>query len=82
MRPLEVECLMLYDRFKPEFLNRLDDIIMFKPLTNKEITKIIDIFLKDIQDRLRDRNITLVVTEDAKELMAKEGYDPIYGARP
>ncbi|NOH17189.1 ATP-dependent chaperone ClpB [Clostridium cochlearium] len=72
----------LKDRFKPEFLNRLDDIIMFKPLTNKEITKIIDIFLKDIQDRLRDRNITLVVTEDAKELMAKEGYDPIYGARP
>jgi ATP-dependent Clp protease ATP-binding subunit ClpB len=72
----------LKSRFKPEFLNRLDDIIMFKPLTNKEITKIIDIFLKDINNRLKDRNISLVVTEEAKELMAKEGYDPVYGARP
>ncbi|RXI40830.1 ATP-dependent chaperone ClpB [Clostridium tetani] len=72
----------LKDRFKPEFLNRLDDIIMFKPLTNREITKIIDIFLQDIQNRLKDRNITLIVTENAKELMAKEGYDAIYGARP
>ena len=72
----------LKDRFKPEFLNRLDDIIMFKPLTNKEITKIIDIFLQDIQGRLKDKNITLVVTENAKELMGKEGYDPVYGARP
>ncbi|BDR74708.1 ATP-dependent chaperone ClpB [Clostridium tetani] len=72
----------LKDRFKPEFLNRLDDIIMFKPLTNREITKIIDIFLQDIEDRLKDRNITLIVTENAKELMAKEGYDAIYGARP
>lgn len=72
----------LKDRFKPEFLNRLDDIIMFKPLTNREITKIIDIFLQDIENRLKDRNITLIVTENAKELMAKEGYDAIYGARP
>lgn len=72
----------LKDRFKPEFLNRLDDIIMFKPLTNREITKIIDIFLQDIENRLKDRNITLIVTENAKEFMAKEGYDAIYGARP
>ena len=72
----------LKDRFKPEFLNRLDDIIMFKPLANKEITKIIDIFLQDIQNRLEEKNITVSVTEEAKELMVKEGYDPIYGARP
>ena len=72
----------LKNRFKPEFLNRLDDIIMFKPLTSNEITKIIDIFLMSIEDRLKDRNINLKVTQGAKELMAKEGYDPVYGARP
>ncbi|MBM7871790.1 ATP-dependent Clp protease ATP-binding subunit ClpB [Clostridium pascui] len=69
-------------RFKPEFLNRLDDIIMFKPLSNNQITKIIDIFLEDIRHRLSDRNIGLEITEKAKELMAEEGYDPVYGARP
>ncbi|GAA0726814.1 ATP-dependent chaperone ClpB [Clostridium malenominatum] len=72
----------LKGRFKPEFLNRLDDIIMFKPLTKDEITKIIDIFLVSIEGRLKDRNISLSVTERGKELMGKEGYDPIYGARP
>ncbi|WP_186431233.1 ATP-dependent chaperone ClpB [Clostridium sp. BSD9I1] len=72
----------LKSRFKPEFLNRLDDIIMFKPLSNNQITKIIDIFLEDIRHRLSDRNIGLEITEKAKELMAEEGYDPIYGARP
>lgn len=69
-------------RFKPEFLNRLDDIILFKPLSTGEIKYIIDIFLEDIRKRLRDRNISINITERAKELMAKEGYDPIYGARP
>ena len=70
------------ERFKPEFLNRLDDIIMFKPLSTKEITKIIDIFLEDIRKRLKEKNIEIKVTEKVKELMAKEGYDPVYGARP
>lgn len=69
-------------RFKPEFLNRLDDIIMFKPLTNNEIGKIIDIFLIDIIKRLKEKNMTLTVTDKAKELMEKEAYDPLYGARP
>jgi len=69
-------------RFKPEFLNRLDDIILFKPLSIGEIKYIIDIFLEDIRKRLRDRNISINVTEIAKELMAREGYDPVYGARP
>lgn len=72
----------LKGRFKPEFLNRLDDVIMFKPLESSEIKKIIDIFLEDIRNRLKERNISLKVTDAAKELMAAEGYDPIYGARP
>jgi len=72
----------LKGRFKPEFLNRLDDVIMFKPLESSEIKKIIDIFLEDIRSRLQERNISLKVTDAAKELMAVEGYDPIYGARP
>ena len=69
-------------RFKPEFLNRLDDIIMFKPLAGNEIEKIIDIFLEEIKDRLREKNISLEITKEAKALIAREGYDPVYGARP
>ncbi|MBP2033746.1 ATP-dependent Clp protease ATP-binding subunit ClpB [Clostridium algifaecis] len=69
-------------RFKPEFLNRLDEIIMFKPLNTDEIKSIIDIFLEDIKNRLKDKNISINITEMAKETMAKEGYDPVYGARP
>lgn len=69
-------------RFKPEFLNRLDDIILFKPLTNEGIKKIVDIFLRDVRKRLEDRNITLKVTDKAKEFLGQEGYDPVYGARP
>ena len=69
-------------KFKPEFLNRLDDIIMFKPLNTEEIKFIIDIFLRNIENRLKDRSISLIVEESAKEVMAREGYDPVYGARP
>ena len=69
-------------RFKPEFLNRVDDIIMFKPLSENGITKIIDIFVNEVANRLRDRNITLDVTPEAKHILAVEGYDPVYGARP
>lgn len=69
-------------KFKPEFLNRLDDIILFKPLTTKEIEKIIEIFLENVRQRLQDKEIALVVSEKAEELMAFEGYDPVYGARP
>jgi len=67
----------LKGRFKPEFLNRIDDIILFKPLSSNEIKKIIDIFLEDIRKRLNERNISIKVTEAAKELMAVEGYEPI-----
>lgn len=72
----------LRNKFKPEFLNRVDDIIMFKPLSEEGIKKIIDIFLDEVRARLVDKNIKLEVTEEAKNVLAKEGYDPIYGARP
>ncbi|WP_138207362.1 ATP-dependent chaperone ClpB [Haloimpatiens lingqiaonensis] len=70
------------NRFKPEFLNRLDDIIMFKPLTDEEIEGIVEIFLRDIRRRLAEKNIALEVTKKAMNLMAKEGFDGVYGARP
>ncbi|KGN01235.1 ATP-dependent chaperone ClpB [Clostridium botulinum] len=69
-------------RFKPEFLNRIDDIILFRPLTSSGIKKIIDIFLEGVKNRLKERNISMKVTESAKDILAKKGYDPIYGARP
>lgn len=69
-------------RFKPEFLNRVDDIIMFRPLSQNGIKKIIDIFLRDVEKRLVEKNISLEITDGAKEILAREGYDSIYGARP
>ena len=69
-------------RFKPEFLNRVDDIITFKKLDLEGIKKIIDIFMNSLRKRLKEREIKIEVTDSAKEIMAKEGYDPIYGARP
>ena len=68
--------------FRPEFLNRVDDVVMFKPLKMADIIKIIDLLLVGIQKRLDDRNITLTVTAQAKELIADRSYTPIYGARP
>jgi ATP-dependent Clp protease ATP-binding subunit ClpB len=69
-------------QFKPEFLNRVDEIVLFKPLSREEIVKIIGLALNDIQKRLDDRRITLSVTDCAKEHMAQSAYDPVYGARP
>ncbi len=68
--------------FKPEFLNRIDEIVMFKPLQKKEIVKIIDLSLGDIRRRLEDRHITLDVTDEAKNYIADTAYTPEYGARP
>lgn len=73
---------VLKSRFKPEFLNRVDDTIMFKPLTESGIKKIIDIFLREVSLRLKDKNIEIEVTDKAKTIMAREGYDVVYGARP
>ena len=72
----------LKSRFKPEFLNRVDDTIMFKPLSKVGIKKIIDIFLNELRIRLKDKDMDIEVTDRAKDLLADEGYDPIYGARP
>ena len=69
-------------RFKPEFLNRVDDIIMFKSLDKEEIKKIIDIFMNSLANRLKDKDINMEVTDAAKDIMVREGYDPVYGARP
>ena len=69
-------------KFKPEFLNRVDDIIMFKPLDKEGIKSIIDIFMIELKNRLKDKNIELKITDLAKDIIVKEGYDPIYGARP
>ena len=65
-----------------EILNRVDDIIMFKALDKEEIKKIIDIFIKSLANRLKEKDIDIEITDAAKEVMVKEGYDPVYGARP
>lgn len=72
----------LKTRFRPEFLNRLDEIIIFKPLTENEIGKIVDLLINKVGARLRDKRIKLVVTDTAKAFIVKNGYDVNYGARP
>ena len=68
--------------FRPEFLNRLDEVVIFQPLTKEQIKLIVDLVLKDIQKRLAERKITVELTEKAKARLAKEGFDPAFGARP
>jgi ATP-dependent Clp protease ATP-binding subunit ClpB len=68
--------------FRPEFLNRVDEIVLFKPLTLAEITHIVDLQLNLLRARLAERHIDLELTTAAKELLARRGYDPVYGARP
>src|SRR6202044_3452759 len=68
--------------FRPEFLNRLDDIVLFKPLTQAEIERIVDLMLDDLRARLGERQMKLEITEDARRFIAQQGYDPVYGARP
>ncbi len=68
--------------FKPEFLNRLDDIVLFKPLLLEELKKIVDLVIYSLEDRLRERRIRLSVSDAAKEFIAREGFDPVFGARP
>jgi len=68
--------------FRPEFLNRIDEIIVFHPLTFEHIKEIVDMQMRKIQERLREREISIELTEGAKEFLAREGYDPVYGARP
>jgi ATP-dependent Clp protease ATP-binding subunit ClpB len=72
----------LQSHFRPEFLNRVDEVVLFKPLTLGEIERIVDLILEDLNTRLEDRRITLEVTEAARRFLANQGYDPAYGARP
>jgi len=73
---------MMQTHFKPEFLNRVDDVIIFKPLGREEIEHIVDLQLARFVRMLADRKITLEVTAEAKRLLSDEGYDPAFGARP
>ncbi|MCR5138167.1 MAG: ATP-dependent chaperone ClpB [Oscillospiraceae bacterium] len=68
--------------FRPEFLNRLDEIILFKPLTKENLTNIVDLLVESLRKRLQDRDLDLVLTDEAKQLIIDRGYDPLYGARP
>ena len=68
--------------FRPEFLNRLDETILFRPLTKENLTGIIDILVEGLRARLADRSLTLEITPAAKELIIERGFDPLYGARP
>lgn len=72
----------LRDYFRPEFLNRLDEIILFKPLTKSNVENIIELLIKELNDRLANKEITIKLTEEAKGFIVDEAYDPIYGARP
>jgi ATP-dependent Clp protease ATP-binding subunit ClpB len=68
--------------FRPEFLNRVDDIVLFKPLTREEIQQIVDLLIADLNQRLAERSIRLQLRAAARELIARAGFDPVYGARP
>ena len=73
---------LLKQSFRPEFLNRLDDIVFYKPLTRENIGSIIDLLIQDLQKRLNQKQITLNITPAAKDYIAQNAYDPVYGARP
>jgi ATP-dependent Clp protease ATP-binding subunit ClpC len=68
--------------FRPEFLNRVDEIIVFEPLTETELRQIVDIMLREVEERLAERQVSLTLTDAAKEALVKEGYDRVFGARP
>ena len=84
IRPEAQQMVMndLRSHFRPEFLNRLDETILFKPLSRRDIHAILDLLLKELNGRLADRNLTLKLTDAAKTFIAGHGYDPVYGARP
>jgi ATP-dependent Clp protease ATP-binding subunit ClpB len=73
---------LLHAQFRPEFLNRVDDIIVFRPLGKEQLVKIIELRLEDVRRLLADRKISLELTDAAKDLLFTQGYDPNFGARP
>ena len=74
--------MLLRSSFRPEFLNRLDEIIMFKPLTKDDIVYIVDLQVKELNERLSDKEIKVSILPEAKQFIVDNGYDPVYGARP
>jgi ATP-dependent Clp protease ATP-binding subunit ClpB len=68
--------------FRPEFLNRVDETVLFTPLTPGEIETVVELMLAELSARLVERDLTLEVSEEARRFIAREGYDPVYGARP
>ena len=74
--------MLLKQSFRPEFLNRLDEIVFYKPLQKEEITKILDLLIKDLEKRLEDKHLKLKLTDEAKKYLIDNGYDQVYGARP
>ena len=73
---------LLKQQFRPEFLNRLDEIVFYKPLRRQEIFSIVDLMVRDLQRRLEEKQLTVELTEAAKDLIVEQGFDPVYGARP
>ena len=81
----EAEAMVMNDlrgHFRPEFLNRLDEIILFKPLTKENIAGIIDLMIQDLNKRIGDKELKIELTDSAKQFVVDRGYDPVYGARP
>ncbi|HJP70626.1 MAG TPA: NDP-hexose 4-ketoreductase, partial [Candidatus Limnocylindria bacterium] len=74
--------LQLRDHFRPEFLNRIDEIIVFRPLDESQLRQIVGLLVANVERRLEETGISLEVTDAALTLLAREGYDPVYGARP
>jgi ATP-dependent Clp protease ATP-binding subunit ClpB len=72
----------LKQSFRPEFMNRIDEVVLFKPLDHAEIAKIVDLLMSDFMKRLGERGMKLKLSEKARDFIVKEGYDPVYGARP
>ena len=68
--------------FKPEFLNRVDDIIVFRPLTKEDLEKIVELEIKEVESRLKDQHITIELTKEAKYFLTEKGFDKVFGARP
>ena len=74
--------MLLKKSFRPEFLNRLDEIVFYKPLEKTQISKILDLLIADLEKRIEDKHLTLELTKNAKNYIIENGYNPMYGARP
>jgi ATP-dependent Clp protease ATP-binding subunit ClpB len=74
--------MLLRMQFRPEFLNRIDEIVFYKPLTRDEIGKIVTLLISSLQKRLEDRQIAITLTDAAREMVIQRGFDPVFGARP